>query len=489
MIRTKVKKNPLLLLIFLIGFAFLAIKIFSKDSVEVKQTKVDISQPQQCDSCNNQNDDMLMEQLIENISDDDVVYIKKASTVDITDMVGSSSVKGVKQFECGNISANTLLASIRKTCSKGAGPVDFSDSNDVQSGGDGVVVTEDTEVVITEITYPLSLFLGQHTYQDSNKQIKKDSPEYRSNGQQIDVEYVTKNLSPKESTIFSESLESTEKVPFKVEAEVKLGGADSIESSTPGQYTIRNAPHNPGCKVKGEPCDRKLAISDFNVEKTNRLASDSKYGGYLTAQAPGGDKYEREEETSCLVEHENYTYWDKGVINACKQGALASIKAKFKATFSGKKWKRCTVGEEVTDENGNVTVEKDTCVDLKDIGIKMTAIFGDPYECTEDLCANAMLVDRYRSILSPKQAGGTEEVSGSPNKSLTKFVATDCKITIDGKAVDVYCLWDSSVYLLNYQLQAKDAAPNQKDFPQSFNSYWGSVKRSSDISSEQYGLD
>lgn len=488
MIRIKRNKKPVLLLLLLTVFSFFTIKLVQSSHLRTQQFDVKMNEPQQCDNCNASDDDILTEKVIEDISEDNIVLIKDKDTVDITSKVATGFIKGLNEIDCGAISADTLLASIRKTCSNGAGPVDFSTSNDAASVGDGVVVTKDTKVEIKEITYPLSLFLGQATYQDSNKQIRKKSPEYRSNGQQIDVEYVTRNLSPKESETFSKSLTKTEKVPFKVEAEVKLGGADGIDSSNPGEYAVRNAPHNPGCTVEGKSCDRKLAISDFNVEKSNQLASDSNYGGYLMGQAPGGDKYEKEEDSSCLVEDTNYTVWDKGVVNACRQSAAASIVAKFKQAFSSTKWKRCTVGEEVRDENGNVSVITESCIDTKNIGIKMTAIFGEPYECTDDLCANAMLVDRYRSVLSPKEAGGIQEVSTNPNKSLTKFVATNCKISIDGTTVDVYCLWDASAYLLNYQLQAKDSAPHQEDFPKDFNSYWRSVKKSSDMSSERYGL-
>lgn len=488
MIRIKGNKKPVLLLLLLVGFSLLTVKLVGSNFAKSKKVEIQNNKVQQCDNCKGVDDDILTEKVIEDITEDDIIFIKKKDTVDITSRADSGSVKGIGRVDCGAISPDTLLASIRKTCSNGAGPVDFSKSGKDSTTGDGVVVTKDTKVEIVEITYPLGLFLGQSTYQDSNKQIRKKSPEYRSNGQQIDVEYVTRNLSPKESEAFSKSLTKTEKVPFKVEGEVKVGGAEGIGSANPGEYAVANASHNPECTVYGKPCEREFAISDFNVEKSNQLAADSKYGGYLMGQAPGGDKYEKEEENSCLVEDTNYTVWDKGVVEACRQSDMASLMATFKAAFSSTKWKRCTEGEKIMDENGNVSVVKEACIDTKNIGIKMTAIFGDPYECTDDLCANAMLVDKYRSVLSPKEADGIQEVSTNPNKSLTKFVATNCKIRIDGTTVDVYCLWDASAYLLNYQLQAKDSAPKQEDFPENFNSYWRSVKKSSDMSSEKYGL-
>lgn len=476
MIEKSRNKKPIFLLILLMGFSLVTVKIVRQFAVS--EVEVNMTMPQECENCDSQKNN----QLIEDIPEEDIVYLKQEDTVSLSsDAIGT--IKGVRHYTCGAIPTSTLLASIRKTCSNGSGQVDFSSGSGVDSG-EGVLVTKDSKVVITEITYPLSVFLGQSTYQDSNKQIRKDSPESRSNGQQIDVEYVTRNLSPKESEKFSKSLNKTERVPFEVEAEIKLGGAESITSSNPGEYTIRNAPHNPKCKVKGKPCPRELAISDFNVEKTNKLASDSKYGGYLMGQAPGGDHYENKETKSCLVEDENYTVWDKGVINACDQGKAAKIGAIFKEMFSSSAWKRCTVGEEV-----NGSVEKGTCIGTRGIGIKMTPIFGDPYECTDDLCGNAMLTDRYRSILSPQEADGLQEVSTNPNQRLTQFIATDCAISIDGVSFGVYCLWDASMFLSNYQMQAATSAPHQEDFPENFNVYWKSVKKSSDISAGVYGLE
>lgn len=484
----KKKKNikPILLLLFLFGFSFSVLKILERYSNDIEKIEVRLEQPQQCENCDNKTSNTLQEEVLEEITEEDIVLIDKTETVDITD---SSAVKGVNRYSCDSISADTLLSSIRKTCSSGSGDVHFEKGgSSTSSSGSGVLVTKDTEIKIVEITYPLALFLGQSTYQDSNKQIRKDSPEYRSSGQQIDVEYVTRNLSPKESEEFSATLNKTEKVPYKVEAEVNVGDANPANSSNPGDYAIQNAPHQPGCTVNGEPCDRELAISDFNVEKTNNLAADLKYGGYLMTQAPGGDNYEYKEENSCLVQDENYTVWDTGLVKACEQSMIAKMIATFKKAFSASKWKKCTVGEEIENPDGSTSTVKDVCIDPKTIGIKMTAIFGDPYECTDDLCANAMLVDRYKSVLSPLDAEGRQEVSSNANSSLTKFVATPCKLSLDGEIVDVFCLWDSSVYLLNYQLQAKDVAPNQEDFPENFNLYWNSVKKSSDMSAEKYNL-
>jgi len=474
--KEKRSKKPILLLILLIGFSLVTVKIISK--LKVSEVEINAKMPEECQSCNNQKKN----QLIEDISQEEIIYVKQEDTVKLPNSSVGGSVKGISSLDCGSISADTLIASMRKTCSNGSGDVDFKDGTGNPTG-EGVVVTKDTDIKIESITYPLALFLGQSTYQDSNKQIRKESPEYRSNGQQIDVEYVTRNLSPKESEEFSKSLNKTEKVPFKVEAEVKLNSEGTINSSNAGEYAIANLPHNPTCKVNGEPCKRELAISDFNVEKTNNLAADPKYGGYLTIQAPGGDNYERKEEKSCLVEDENYTIWTKGIVESCRKSPAAKIEATFRQIFAAKKWKRCTVGEVVDGKT-----EYETCIDTKNIGIKMTAIFGDPYECTDDLCANAMLVDRYRSVLSPTEADGTQEVSTNPSKSLTKFVATECEISIDGHRVPVFCLWDASVYLLNYQLQASGSAPQQEDFPENFNTYWKAVKKSSDISADRYGI-
>ena len=499
MIRKKTNKKALGLLVLLVAFSLLASKIFSSSNITSNISKEHSSKPEQCPNCgtgNTNNSSVIEEQVVSEDINENTIYVGTSGTIDITGNIKEREIKGAS-ISCDGIPSETLLSSIRKTCSNGAGPVDYANGGNASGGGSGVVVTKDSTIEILEITYPLSFFLGQATYQDSNKQIRKNSPENRSNGQQIDVEFVTKNLSPKESEEFSESLESTEKQPFDVEATVNVGQHDGIKESQPGRYEVKNADHNPGCTVYGKPCDRKLAISDFNVEKSNRLASDRKYGGYLMGQAPVKDlETKAEEEQSrigdqkkCIAEDENYTVWDKGIVTACNN-VVGMIGATFKKMFGLDRWKKCTVGETVVDENGNVTQlpPVNDCIDSKTIGIEMTPIFGEPYKCTEDLCANAMLADKYRSVLSPKEAEGLQENAIDPNKSVTKFVATDCSISIDGKLVKVLCLWDASVYGYNFQLQAKDSAPNQEDFPDNFNSYWKSVKKSSDMSAERYAL-
>ena len=499
MIRKKTNKKALGLLVLLVAFSLLASKIFSSSNITSNISKEHSSKPEQCQNCgtgNTNNSSVIEEQVVSEDINENTIYVGTSGTIDITGNIKEREIKGAS-ISCDGIPSDTLLSSLRKTCSNGAGPVDYTDGGSPSSGGSGITVTKDSDIKIIKITYPLALFLGQATYQDSNKQIRKDSPEYRSNGQQIDVEYVSRNLSPKESEEFTESLESTEKQPFDVEATVNVGQNDGIKDSDSGRYEVKNADHNPGCTVNGKTCDRKLAISDFNVEKSNKLASHSKYGGYLMGQAPVKDletKAEKEqlrigEQKKCLAEDENYTLWDDGVVTACNN-VVGMITATFKRMFGLDQWNRCTVGETVVDEDGNVTQlpPVNDCIDPKTIGIEMTPIFGEPYKCTDELCANAMLVDKYRSVLSPKEAEGLQENSINPNKSVTKFVATDCDITIDGKLVKVLCLWDASPYALNYQLQAKDSAPKQEDFPDNFNSYWKSVKKSSDMSAERYAL-
>ena len=80
-------------------------------------------------------------------------------------------------------------------------------------------------------------------------------------------------------------------------------------------------------------------------------------------------------------------------------------------------------------------------------------------------------------------------MSGNPKTSIMFFVATECALRIDGRNVPVLCLWDASPILSNFNLQEKDKAPNQEDFPTNFGFYWNSVVQSMKLSAKKYEID
>lgn len=57
------------------------------------------------------------------------------------------------------------------------------------------------------------------------------------------------------------------------------------------------------------------------------------------------------------------------------------------------------------------------------------------------------------------------------------------------RSVRVTCLWDVSPYLLDYNLQKTFEAPNDEEFPSTFNIYWDLVMQAMELSADYYGLD
>ena len=481
---------------FLIGlslFSLWMVNIFSKIDFSKTEPQLPVSQPAECTNC--QTGEIIEEVIDENASIN-YILLDNSQTVTLLDS-SDSSVLGISGSDCQGIDPANFLSSKRYVCStQGSGAIDFSEGQESGSSGQGVIVSKDSKIEITKVTYPLALWKGQYTFIDSNKQIRKNSPETRSNGQQIDPEIVSRTLSPQEAIEFNESISGTEKKPFVVEGKIKmnLGDVENL-NDVEGEYQVEDRSHQPECTVYGKTCEPKLAISDYNVGKSNYIASDEKYGGYLGAQAPGGDEKVISDNSECLVEGKDYKKIENedGVVTSCIN-VLAIISGRFMATFGFSQWKRCTVGEEVQSVNPETgetiikTEKSGECVDPKSLGIKMTPIFGEPDNCEKELCANAFLTQAYRETLSPSESGGLK-MSGNPKTSIMFFVATECALRIDGRNVPVLCLWDASPILSNFNLQEKDKAPNQGDFPANFGFYWNSVVQSMKLSAKKYEID
>jgi len=488
--RRKTNIKPMFLLILLAVFSFFVINKTEGIDWEGKKQKMYESKPAECTTCKTGEG---IKEIIDNDSSINYVLLDSSQAIDVTEEF-TGSVEGIMDFGCRGLDPANFLSSKRYVCStSGGGGIDFSEG-DASSGGQGVLVKKNSKIKITKVTFPLALWLGQYTYVDSNKQIRKDSPDYRSNGQQLDPEIVSRSLSPEEATQFNDEISGTEKEPFVVKGKVKMdtGQVENLEQAE-GEYQVENAPHEPGCILNGKPCDSKLAVSDYNVGKSNYIASNQKYGGYMLDQAPGGDKKPDSASEECLVEGQDYKELKNGVVTTCVN-VPAIIAGWFMETFGLSQWEKCTIGEEIqtidpkTGKPITINQKSGECVDPKTLGIKMTPIFGDPDVCEDELCANAYLSQSYKETLAPSESKGVT-VSGSPKTSTMFFVATECALQIDGKNVPVLCLWDASPILLNYKLQEKDKAPNQEDFPKSFTYYWGNVSQSMKISSKVYRVD
>ena len=155
------------------------------------------------------------------------------------------------------------------------------------------------------------------------------------------------------------------------------------------------------------------------------------------------------------------------------------VAGKVASIFSIGKWESCKDSQE-------------ECLNMRDIGIKMSPIYGAVDECTNELCANAYLTNSYKAGLTPDQSDGKRETSSDSEESLMFFLGTDClaNVKIGGatKQVPVTCLWDASPLLLDYKLQAMSKIPGQEDFPTTFENHWSFVQKAIEASAEFYGL-
>jgi len=481
--RKQVNKKPLLLLLVFTLFSFLVVKNTSKFNLKKEEVLLSEKQPAECNNC------QVVGGIQENIGEEtaNIVFLDQSQTVDIT----NQAVLG-QQIDCGGLDSTIFLEIHRPVCSKdGSGEIDFSGSSSFTIGSGGVTVDKNSDIEVTKITYPSVLWRGQATYVTSNKQITKNSPEYRSNGKHIDLNLVARTLAPDEVSEFTDFVSETEKTPFTVQAKVNLlGSVENIFDDSIGEYKITD-PFKKDCTVYGKSCDKvfkESAVTDFNIGKSNRVASD----GYLSGQAPKGDGRVIQEEEGCLVEGRHYSKIDKelGVVEACNQ-KTALLSGLFKKTFSLLQWTKChptiSVATESLDLGDYEITEQATgkCIDTKGLGIKMTTLFGEPDRLEDDLAGNAYLSQLYGETLSPAESKNIV-LSGNPKNSEMFFVATDCAVSIDGTPYSALCLWDASPILYNYKLQERDTAPQQEDFPDDFASYWRSVLKSVKKSYDRY---
>ena len=487
--RTRGKNTKgIMLLLFLGVFSFFAVKISDQVRADTSPVIQEEQNTQVCQTCGNAQAE---ETIVEEPVTYSILQLDKSQTVEITNGKGGS-VLGIS-IDCSNYAPVNMLDSVSKLCSSSSGVIDHDNSSVIGSSGAGIKVGKDTTFELVTVTYPLAFWLGQYVYENSNKEIKRYTPEYKSNGEQIDEDYQAKTLAPQEADEFRESISGTVREDFLVTGQITVGGADREISNPDGEYVVQNADHDPKCN-----CPKEVAVSDYNVGKSNYIASDPDNGGYYRQQIPGGDTYDNESGGQCLEEGKDYKNSKTGNALACID-ILGLFEGFFSEIFSSSTWTQCTVGEEVCTYDTTLgrevcrTVTSDDCISTKDIGVKMTPIFGDPYECTTELCANAFLTYAYKGTLSPDQAAGKKIASSDNDESLMFFVGTPCTAKVDtngrSQLVPVTCLWDASPTLLDYKLQAKDKIPSQESFPQTYGEYWSGVEVAIDKSSEYYGLD
>lgn len=485
MIRKRNNKKGICLLLFLTAFSFSAVKIYKEVNADFRSKSKVGSVAKASQSCNSGHFGIAMHSS-NSEKNYRIVELPESETVKVSQE--DKVVKGSSAISCTAGYANMLRLNEAEVCLEGSGDLNYDDGNKI--GGE-VKVSKNAQFELVEVWYPLAFWLGQFEYIDSNKGITNASTEYRGSGEQINENYQARNLAPKEANMFRQEVSDTVRQNFALEGTVDANPEENKEQK-PGEYVVRNV-NDAVCA-----CSPKVAVSDYNVGKSNYIASDPTHGGYRRVQAPKGDNYDSSG-SSCLEEGAKYEEIKDGVVNACTN-VLALVKGFFHEIFSPSKWEGC-IGNGCTSwgENGKCVEygKTDECISAEGITVKMPSIFGDPYKCTTELCANAFLTYVQKASLAPATASSKKVASTNIDESLMFFVATKCKVQVVGTntVITVKCLWDASPLLSNYNLQKKDHAPREDskpvlktDYPKSFDEYWKNTNKMITESAKFYKL-
>ena len=424
-----------------------------------------------------------------------IIFLDPKYTIDITDMLDDSQLVLAEVDNPEEVChINNSLTSDVILCNEGGGDlVEGYGRND----GSGLV-SQDALFKLVTVTYPLPLWLGSYSYTSSTKEIStiqsvSNNYNYRGAGEQIDVEYQTKTLSPNEAKKVVEQVEELRRTDYEITNVILNTEPDSAETQQAGEYGIHNMND-----AKGD-CVEEVAIYDYNVGTPNLLGYDEENGGYLRGQKPNGDNYVKtltDSEKFCFNVENEIKEIEKGFGVACGIN-LSRSSGTWKDTFEGSLWEKCTVCK-TRDGNGNCIEAADPtlCKNFQSTETEIPMIYGDPLECDKEneTCANAFLSYVYMGTLTPKSSSALKASSSDYDKDLTLFVATKCQagaVSEEGSQklgdrFNMYCIWDATPFLLVYNLERKDKAPNQKDFPFDFQTYWQQVLDSALNSAKYY---
>lgn len=496
MMRGNSNKRGMFFLLFLTAFSFGAVKIFHiiENDLKVQGRVETVAQSSQ--GCSTGSMGVALNSSLSNDKHYQIMELPESAGINL--QVGGSSVKGSTntasaQVNCTDSFANLLQLNEADVCMSGSGDLNYETAS---KHSDEVRVRKDDRLDLVTVKYPLAFWLGNFEYIDSNKNILNGNTAYRGNGEQIDENYQARHLAPKEANTFRQEVSDTVRQNFALEADVD--GPNPIpegKQKVQGEYVVHNV-NNASCA-----CNPEVAVSDYNVGKSNYIASDPTYGGYRRVQAPKGDNYDNDDPSVCLQEGAKYeTMTDEhGVVLACNN-RLAFVEGLFEAVFAPRQWDGCTGhGCVEYDKKGNCVAEgkTDECINAESVAVKMPSIFGEPYKCTTEFCANAFMTYLQRASLAPTTASSKKIASTNTDESLMFFVATDCRARIVGSTtiIPIKCLWDASPLLANYNLQKKDHSPRGDskrarniDYPKSFDQYWKNTDKAIIESAKYYKL-
>jgi hypothetical protein len=230
--RNRSKKKGLHFLIFLLVFTFFGIRLGNslRENLKVESWREDVVEiaEEECTNCGTFIEEQVpVESGYEILEiEDGLIDITEYIDEDEAEVLGwTSIITNLKQrlwnIDCDIAEDMTLESAVALCDTFSGGSLDYVGGTPVDHGG-GFLVDSKTRVVMTEINYPLGYFLGQYVHENSRKEISFRSTEYNANGENIDLDYTMRTLSPEDAVEFRDNFEDfineKSRKPFLVKA-------------------------------------------------------------------------------------------------------------------------------------------------------------------------------------------------------------------------------------------------------------------------------
>jgi hypothetical protein len=375
------------------------------------------------------------------------------------------STTNVTLYENGKVNQSVL------GCMDGSGNCDFNSQTpsqpvcitqdatvDFKSGGSykGTMVSKNAVIQPYKITAPIALLSGSKYVKNSNLEITKEFPTFRSAGNLITKDQFMRSCIPGVNCDeYAEIADGSAKGPFAINVKSQKVGEDNPSTS---KATINQ---------KLASATPNIQPAETNPDTTNKEAKELD----LLTQVPGNQVTDRDFGTvKCLEVNPNGVSL---VGSENFQACLSNIQpASFlsQAAISATRWAECLKN-------------KASCEKTELIGIQIDAIFGSSKECKSGACASRYFdgTVAYSTIPGESAKLVPEDIDKSKlnyNQPVVQpfYVTTPCQVLVDGKVVKTSCLWDVSPYKEVYEKERMSKMPNDPNFPKTFEEYWSMIE-------------
>lgn len=299
-------------------------------------------------------------------------------------------------------------------------------------GGDrkGTLVSKSAKIELIKVVAPLVLLSGKDTVKDSNRSLTLEDPVYKPAGEIFTDKDVYVNTPPGtlQSKAKAEIVDGSKKGVFG--AEYTLSLATNTSKGETGEAVISKKIVN-SC----ESCNNE---SNINPEKSNNSAlllnSKNRFPG---------QSYEEEKDSNNGIEIKGECENIDTIPVSPKDGILCldvfkAFTATITSVFSALKWDECNAED------------SDGCISTEDIVIKMSPLFKESNEYLET--TNKIAKD-----------------PGTAGKYNSKYILTDCSVSIGGKISTVKCAWDMAYLfhereLAEYDDTGESNTPSEEEF-------------------------